>query len=511
MDATWTIPKNIRQIGETNAHYGIYIEDYVSTYIGQFAREMDGAFGQGILLGKVYPGEDKTIYVVQGIVTDMESYDARDKLFSEESLSALQQQREQYFEGMDIIGEVVFDCEKRRIDTVWLKQFAEKIGVRHLFLHVDYTDRALAFFIGSQGAIEIVESYYIYYDQNEAMQTYLIAYNEEAHRKVEELHDVISGQARAAMEAAHRPRYRIQKDAMLFCAACALLICVSLLGIVNINQYQKMCKLEKTLDRAMAFLGSNKEQDIPVSGDGIYDDGNGDLAQSGDASGQNDPFANLPIYVSDTTQPDSQNGNDLAGAGNGNQPGDGAGAGNGNQSGDGAGAENANQPGNGAGAENANQPGDGTGVGNTNQSGNGAGAGNANQSGDSAGAGNTNQSGEGAGSGNTDQLPEGGGKGNANQTGNSAGDGQADLSGGESDPQGNASAQGDSQASGENSPQEDAPAMTTYREYIVQRGDTLTAISLHFYQNRGMIREICELNGIENPDKIKDGQKILLP
>lgn len=463
MDATWTIPKNIRQIGETNAHYGIYIEDYVSTYIGQFAREMDGAFRQGILLGKVYPGEDKTIYVVQGIVTDMETYDARDKLFSEESLSAMQQQREQFFEGMDIIGEVVFDCEKRRIDTVWLKQFAEKIGVRHLFLHVDYTDRALAFFIGSQGAIEIVESYYIYYDQNEAMQTYLIAYNEESHRKVEELHDVISGQARAAMEAAHRPRYRIQKDAMLFCTACALLICISLLGIVNINQYQKMCKLEKTLDRAVAFFGTNKEKDIPVSGDGILHDGGGDLAQSGDASGQNDPFANLPIYVSDTTQPDSPNENDLAGVGNANQPGDGAGT------------ENANQPGDSAGTENANQ------------------------------------SGEGAGSGNADQSLEGGGKGSANQTENSAGDGQADLSGGENDPQGNASDQEDSQASGENSPQEDAPAMTTYREYIVQRGDTLTAISLHFYQNRGMIREICELNGIENPDKIKDGQKILLP
>ena len=50
-----------------------------------------------------------------------------------------------------------------------------------------------------------------------------------------------------------------------------------------------------------------------------------------------------------------------------------------------------------------------------------------------------------------------------------------------------------------------------YREYIVQRGDTLTSISILFYQDRRMIKRICELNGIENADNIVVGQKILLP
>ncbi|MDE6421347.1 MAG: LysM peptidoglycan-binding domain-containing protein, partial [Lachnospiraceae bacterium] len=51
----------------------------------------------------------------------------------------------------------------------------------------------------------------------------------------------------------------------------------------------------------------------------------------------------------------------------------------------------------------------------------------------------------------------------------------------------------------------------TYREYVIKKGDTLTAISMLFYQNRSMIQEICELNHIENADNIVAGQKILLP
>ena len=51
----------------------------------------------------------------------------------------------------------------------------------------------------------------------------------------------------------------------------------------------------------------------------------------------------------------------------------------------------------------------------------------------------------------------------------------------------------------------------TYREYIIKRGDTLTSISMLFYQNKSMIQQICELNHIENADNIVAGQKILLP
>ncbi len=47
--------------------------------------------------------------------------------------------------------------------------------------------------------------------------------------------------------------------------------------------------------------------------------------------------------------------------------------------------------------------------------------------------------------------------------------------------------------------------------YTVKRGDTLIGICLAKYGSDKRVAEICSLNGISNPDDIKEGQKILLP
>jgi nucleoid-associated protein YgaU len=47
--------------------------------------------------------------------------------------------------------------------------------------------------------------------------------------------------------------------------------------------------------------------------------------------------------------------------------------------------------------------------------------------------------------------------------------------------------------------------------YIIRTGDTLIGISISLYGSEDYVKEICELNGISNPDNIKIGQKILLP
>ena len=47
--------------------------------------------------------------------------------------------------------------------------------------------------------------------------------------------------------------------------------------------------------------------------------------------------------------------------------------------------------------------------------------------------------------------------------------------------------------------------------YIVCKGDTLTGISLRIYGTENRVKEICKLNRIQNPDAIQIGQKIMLP
>lgn len=58
---------------------------------------------------------------------------------------------------------------------------------------------------------------------------------------------------------------------------------------------------------------------------------------------------------------------------------------------------------------------------------------------------------------------------------------------------------------------EDAVQTSSPITYIVQKGDTLTGISVSHYGTDKRVRDICELNNISNPDDIFYGQKILLP
>ena len=58
---------------------------------------------------------------------------------------------------------------------------------------------------------------------------------------------------------------------------------------------------------------------------------------------------------------------------------------------------------------------------------------------------------------------------------------------------------------------EELPSEEIPEAYIVEKGDTLLSISRKFYGNDRYIQEICQLNHIEDCDKIFVGEKILLP
>ncbi|MBD5526443.1 MAG: LysM peptidoglycan-binding domain-containing protein [Lachnospiraceae bacterium] len=74
---------------------------------------------------------------------------------------------------------------------------------------------------------------------------------------------------------------------------------------------------------------------------------------------------------------------------------------------------------------------------------------------------------------------------------------------------------GESETSEENSDQteEEVEALSrnVARYYKVEPGDTLYMISQKIYGDTSHVQRICELNQITDPDRIRDGQKIILP
>ena len=57
----------------------------------------------------------------------------------------------------------------------------------------------------------------------------------------------------------------------------------------------------------------------------------------------------------------------------------------------------------------------------------------------------------------------------------------------------------------------EALSRSVTRYYEVEQGDTLYTISQKIYGDTSRVERICELNEIEDPDRIRSGQKIILP
>jgi nucleoid-associated protein YgaU len=57
----------------------------------------------------------------------------------------------------------------------------------------------------------------------------------------------------------------------------------------------------------------------------------------------------------------------------------------------------------------------------------------------------------------------------------------------------------------------DIEANTGPQDYTVQPGDNLSKISKHFYGDANKYSVIAKANNLDDPDKIKVGQKLIIP
>ena len=122
--------------------------------------------------------------------------------------------------------------------------------------------------------------------------------------------------------------------------------------------------------------------------------------------------------------------------------------------------------------------------------------------------------------GGNNQAGGSGGQENAQTPGGNKGASQENSSDGQSSAGNTASGQtGDGQKSGsdtgskpaENGGASQAAAGGTQRVHVVQDGETLYGICISEYHDVNKLKEICELNGLEDENKIVSGQQLLLP
>jgi len=224
---TVNIPVNTRIVGDAKhifeGIYVLYLEDYVHTFIKKllYEQEYDDMLGISVYMyGSSFEKESQNVMVVSGAVLSGQT------------------------------DEAAFPKEKQ-LCTALVKL---------------NKDRGIRFEISINGTKVILDDFYIYYDQNEEMQNYLIAWNSKRHepqtaRTVRRVPADNAAKLGRLAQAYNKESARVSLVwGAMNVLSLSLVVCVIAYGIISINSYGKMQRMQESIDYCMTFVSENIEQ-----------------------------------------------------------------------------------------------------------------------------------------------------------------------------------------------------------------------------------------------------------
>lgn len=230
------LPVNTRTIGTPEGIYIVYIEDYVHTFMKKVLsnklsiENVEGNRPDIALYGKYIEENGQYKIVVSGAALLQESTDK------------IQKYNDTYFPSCTYIGSA---CVSRNKDA----------GLR-----LELTLRSTKV---------ILDDYYIYYDQNEEMQNYLVEWNNIPTTKVEHetpIRKNIDDAARLGRiaQAYNREEAKVSFMWNVMNILClGFVVCAMAYGIIFINNYSKMQNMQANIDYCMTFIAENSTLTLP--------------------------------------------------------------------------------------------------------------------------------------------------------------------------------------------------------------------------------------------------------
>ena len=279
------LPKNVQQIGEPEENRKIYIEDYVITYLKRFAKEEALSSRMAILLGNSERmGGIPYLFIKSAIALKKLEYSDGGIPFTDEVWAEVYSTIKEYFPAQDILGWFLsVPGYPMELDPGLLKIHVNYFGgVDKVLMVEEPTDGDEDFFAYEQGKLTRQRGYYIFYEQNEAMQRFMIDTGDgESIDEKEQFEDRAIKSFRAIVQ--EKKELSGQKRVMtfLYTASTFLVMVVLVIGITLINNYEKMEGLEMALSDISRTLES---QDAPAAAEAV-DSAETAAQQNGEASG----------------------------------------------------------------------------------------------------------------------------------------------------------------------------------------------------------------------------------
>ena len=227
MDFTQEIkgPKNKKQIGRVGKGDKIYIEDYAVTYLNQIARSPETENGYAGLFGhcRIVDGK-KEYYIYSAIYQECEK--TKDGGMPREAVQKIMRRRgenfaEHFFLGWALIfkndsGTMWESCYRSRMETL--------MGKPEVLMTLKCNTCEEHFYLYPTEMPKEAEGYFIFYEQNDAMQNYLISWHGENHKdKCDDEMDNVAESCRNYYKEKKSRRLRTRMAGIILTAAVLLL------------------------------------------------------------------------------------------------------------------------------------------------------------------------------------------------------------------------------------------------------------------------------------------------
>ena len=180
----FTLPTNIKQIGSINDGLRIYVEDYVCTFLHQYAEA--GGYGERLafLVGRHLMIDGQPILFISGAIHGKHTEEHEGFLrFTEKSRDYAENMLEEHFPMMEIVGWMQSQPSygtylNQHYASYHLRQFRKAYQVMFV---LDPVERSNAFYSLDPDALTPsermaeVSGYFIYYEKNINMHEYMLA------------------------------------------------------------------------------------------------------------------------------------------------------------------------------------------------------------------------------------------------------------------------------------------------------------------------------------------------
>ncbi len=264
-EAFFHIPRNIRQIGEVDDNYKIYIEDYAYHYLDRIADEVSKG-KIALLLGQSNWAEGVSYVFIKSAfqLKDMEA-DLNHIPFHEDIWRQASEVMEERFPDQEVVGWffTMPECAMEVTQAMYRAHLNYFAGNDKVLFLMEPVDKEEAFFRYDNGKMCRQRGYYLYYERNDTMQELLIEenHNEPMEQKgevddkaVKDFREIISSKKEEGKDKSKSPSY------FMYASTAAAVILALALGTNYMNDFHKLKNTKGTVEQITSALQSQKDE-----------------------------------------------------------------------------------------------------------------------------------------------------------------------------------------------------------------------------------------------------------